>query len=438
MTVSASNETLVVANSKAWKPFSYLDSNNQPQGLLIDYWQAYGDINNINIEFKLTDWNQSLALVRNGKADVHAGLLWSNQRDQFFDYLPGLITIETQLFFANALLGTSVESFLVSGEVGVVSGGYEKEHMQQHFPNTTLIEFANNELMLSAAFAGKIAAFVADYQVANFYLYTEKQSSKFVAVKHLYSGTVRPAVKQDNHFLHHQLAQGFANITDNDRARIERKWFHIETIYPRYWLHFATLILALVIVSYTIHLRRAVAFKTQELQVKNAELTQLAWQDQLTGIANRRCFIDKLTSGEMQQAVSVGLVIFDIDDFKKINDQYGHPVGDQVIAKLANRVAAMTKAEQVFARIGGEEFALLVSNINKQNLTAFVHDVWQCVQAEKFNTDVGLLQITISIGAVWREVSADLDFNELVSLADRQMYVAKATGKNSYRIDDNL
>jgi hypothetical protein len=68
---------LVVTNSKAWKPFSYLTEDGEPAGILIDYWKAYAEKNHVRIEFLLLDWDESLRAMEEGKAHVHAGLIYS-------------------------------------------------------------------------------------------------------------------------------------------------------------------------------------------------------------------------------------------------------------------------------------------------------------------------------------------------------------------------
>lgn len=66
---AAEQEKLIIANSKAWKPYSYIDDQGKPSGILIDFWLAFGQVNNVDIEFKLMDWNDSLEAVKYGKAD---------------------------------------------------------------------------------------------------------------------------------------------------------------------------------------------------------------------------------------------------------------------------------------------------------------------------------------------------------------------------------
>lgn len=113
---------LIVTNSKAWQPFSYLNEEGEPDGLLIDLWREYGRVTGRPIQFKLVDWQASLDLVRNGQADVHGGLLWSPERNLVYDYGQALSHVDSQLFFANSLRGSDVNYYLLHESVGVVTG----------------------------------------------------------------------------------------------------------------------------------------------------------------------------------------------------------------------------------------------------------------------------------------------------------------------------
>ncbi|GAL17963.1 extracellular solute-binding protein family 3/GGDEF domain protein [Vibrio maritimus] len=191
------NKPLIIANSKAWKPYSFLDKTGQPTGILVDLWKAYGAANNLDVEFSLVDWSDSIDITRQGKADIHAGLLWSPERAEFLTYGGELFEIDTQLYFHQTLQSFNANTFLLGNhnyKVGVVRGGYEAEYMRSQFPSVDLVYFDNNELMIKAARARNILAFVADLQVANYYLHTSSYSGQFIGVKHLYSGYLHYAI----------------------------------------------------------------------------------------------------------------------------------------------------------------------------------------------------------------------------------------------------
>ncbi|MCZ4335084.1 sensor domain-containing diguanylate cyclase [Aeromonas hydrophila] len=423
---------MIVTNSKAWQPFSYINEEGQPDGLLIDLWREYGRVTGRPIQFKLVDWQTSLDLVRTGEADVHGGLLWSPERNPLYDYGQGLSRLDAQLFFANSLRGTDVNYYLQHESVGVVAGGYEEYYARKHFPTTHLQTFSDNDAMLRAAFSGELDAFIADLQVANFYIYTSADPSRFIPVRHLYNDEIRFAVAKGNQALLQELELGFSRLGVADRERIIRKWMHIETVYP---LHLWPWLLALggmVLLVYIVQLRRAVASRTAELIQANARLERLAGTDSMTGILNRRAFLlefeQRLASGQAS-----ALLLFDIDRFKGINDHFGHGVGDEVLSALVERVRLVLPDGALFARIGGEEFCISLPMVDMAALQGWASRIGREVSLRKLQTSAGELGLSISTGAVWVPDGVRADGRRVLLQADRLMYGAKSLGRNTWQ-----
>ncbi|XAG69739.1 sensor domain-containing diguanylate cyclase [bacterium 19CA06SA08-2] len=423
---------LIVANSKAWQPFSYINDKGQPDGLLIDYWREFERVTGRPVQFKLVDWQTSLELVRTGKADVHGGLLWSPERNPLYDYGRALSRLDAQLFFSNSLRGTDVNYYLLHESVGVVAGGYEEYYARKHFPTTRLQTFDDNDAMLSAALSGKLDAFIADLQMANFYIYTSKDPTRFIPVRHLYSDEVRFAVAKGNQALLQELEQGFSRMGEADRERITRKWMHIETVYPIHLWFWLSATAGAVLLVYIVQLRRAVASSTAELVRANARLESLANTDSMTGILNRRAFLpllaERLASGQAS-----ALLLFDIDRFKGINDHFGHGVGDEVIVALAERVEAILPSDALFARIGGEEFCISLPMVDMAALQGWASRIGREVSAQKLQTSAGELGLSISTGAVWVPSGVRAESTGLLQQADKLMYGSKSRGRNTWQ-----
>ncbi|VXA80633.1 Sensor domain-containing diguanylate cyclase (fragment) [Aeromonas salmonicida] len=322
--------------------------------------------------------------------------------------------------------------YLQHESVGVVAGGYEEYYARKHFPTTHLQTFSDNDAMLRAAFSGELDAFIADLQVANFYIYTSADPSRFIPVRHLYSDEIRFAVAKGNHALLQELELGFSRLGEADRERIIRKWMHIETVYP---LHLWPWLLALggmVLLVYIVQLRRAVASRTAELILANARLERLAGTDSMTGILNRRAFLpefeQRLASGQAS-----ALLLFDIDRFKGINDHFGHGVGDEVLSALVERVRLVLPVGALFARIGGEEFCISLPMADMAALQAWASRIGREVSLRKLQTSAGELGLSISTGAVWVPDGVRADGRWVLLQADRLMYGAKSLGRNTWQ-----
>ncbi|MEU8665142.1 GGDEF domain-containing protein, partial [Actinoplanes philippinensis] len=152
--------------------------------------------------------------------------------------------------------------------------------------------------------------------------------------------------------------------------------------------------------------------------------------DSLTGLRTRRFFAEAL-GGECRRAARtghpVGLLVIDVDHFKRINDGYGHPAGDQVLREVARRLTAASRAGGVVARYGGEEFVVLAPHTGTDELLTL---------AERFRTEVAglpvdiggdLLSVTVSVGAA---AAVHPDEEALLRAADEALYAAKGAGRN--------
>jgi diguanylate cyclase (GGDEF)-like protein len=122
-------------------------------------------------------------------------------------------------------------------------------------------------------------------------------------------------------------------------------------------------------------------------------------------------------------------MMVDIDHFKKINDQYGHAIGDQVLAETSGRIQEVLRAEDLWARFGGEEFVAMLPATAIEGAVAVAERVRQSISDVPFVTAVGELRITVSIGVATRQPE-DVNWETVNQLADAALYRAKSEGRN--------
>ncbi|WP_455929724.1 sensor domain-containing diguanylate cyclase [Pseudomonas fluorescens] len=177
-------------------------------------------------------------------------------------------------------------------------------------------------------------------------------------------------------------------------------------------------------------LEATVAQRTADLTQANADLLNLATHDALTGVYNRRRFDEKLAENSLlfqRTGRTFALLLIDADYFKRVNDTYGHAVGDEVLCQLAALIESNTRATDFVARYGGEEFAVLLPEVEEPDSPDVVAEkIRAAVAAAKFST-VG--HVTVSIGVSLAE-PADRDSSALLKRADMQLYQAKGAGRN--------
>ncbi|MEX0405199.1 GGDEF domain-containing protein [Aquibium sp. LZ166] len=170
---------------------------------------------------------------------------------------------------------------------------------------------------------------------------------------------------------------------------------------------------------------------TETLSARSQTLEHAALTDSLTGMQNRRYFDDALREylQEFKRINKpVGLVILDLDHFKTVNDTHGHDVGDEVLKVVANCLRDFTRHHDVAARLGGEEFAVVAPNMDKESLTKLAERIRLAIAQLSVSTGNVTLRVTTSVGlAVWdRKESAEDFFRR----ADRMLYQAKRMGRN--------
>lgn len=180
-----------------------------------------------------------------------------------------------------------------------------------------------------------------------------------------------------------------------------------------------------------------IEYKSKAEIQSEKNLLKRASLDVLTGIFNRYHFT-KLASMEMAYAirhkVPIGLIVIDIDNFKQVNDLYGHQNGDLVLAQLANSINKNKRGEDLFGRYGGDEFIILPrGETSKEGIQVHCERIRKAVENFKFCFHDTCVRITISLGfhlAKIHRSNADTMLSDLIRKADEALYLAKLRGRN--------
>ncbi|ALK96912.1 diguanylate cyclase [Massilia sp. WF1] len=155
--------------------------------------------------------------------------------------------------------------------------------------------------------------------------------------------------------------------------------------------------------------------------------------DELTGVANRRAFFEaaelELTRNRRTPRPTA-LILFDADHFKQINDRYGHPAGDCVLRQLGAALSMTFRQVDVVARVGGEEFAVLLPSSTMDGAAVVAERLRQLVAGQPAVCDGVAIAYTVSAGIAAIDEGEPLDLDTLIKRADRALYAAKANGRN--------
>ena len=182
-----------------------------------------------------------------------------------------------------------------------------------------------------------------------------------------------------------------------------------------------------------LQLEELVTAQTQDLTEANRRLGELAARDSLTGIFNRRHFIE-LAERELERAKrsagrKTSLILIDIDHFKQVNDKHGHQAGDDVLRAVALRLAACLRDADMLARLGGEELGVLAPETDAAGAFLIAERLRQSVASGPYNAGDARLVVTVSIGVATAE-NGEEALKSVMGRADKALYAAKRTGRN--------
>ena len=175
------------------------------------------------------------------------------------------------------------------------------------------------------------------------------------------------------------------------------------------------------------------ALQSRKLQYANRKLKYMAQKDFLTGINNRGYFFElvkKLFEKELKHGEQIFVSMLDLDKFKNVNDTYGHNMGDEVLKAFVKVVELNLDEDDIFGRIGGEEFALVITDNQEERVLAKLEQIRIDISNEVISSEKGNIKFSVSIGVSIRE-KEELDF--ILDKADKKLYEAKEDGRNKIK-----
>lgn len=177
----------------------------------------------------------------------------------------------------------------------------------------------------------------------------------------------------------------------------------------------------------------------RELEASHEALQQQATTDPLTKLENRRAFFDQaeeLHALHNRYGSTYSVLMLDIDYFKKINDNHGHDGGDKVLIAIAAVLKDLTRGVDTVARIGGEEFAILLPDTNRLGTAVMAERVRSAIEMHTLDIDGTSLTITVSIGIASQDAEHTDSVRDLMLIADKRLYLAKEMGRNRIAVND--
>ena len=177
---------------------------------------------------------------------------------------------------------------------------------------------------------------------------------------------------------------------------------------------------------------------TRKLRDAQNALERYAATDPLTGLHNRRHILvrarQELARLQRERAhkahAGLSVTMLDLDHFKKINDSYGHLVGDEVLKETAQRIRATTRAYDLVGRLGGEEFVVVHPDADYTQARTIAGRIWEAIRAQPYVIDGNKIKVAASLGVATLDLTAETDLTPALQRADRALYNAKKAGRD--------
>ncbi len=442
-TLSGVSAELVVAIPAKYPPYYMLDQNKQPGGFAIDVFEAVAARAGIQFRYEVKkSWADICQALKNGSVDIVPFLGRADEREEYALYTSAVETFPVSIFVRSSNINITKIEDLDNRKVAVVLDecGFK---LLAHREKILLTTFTDFEVAFQSLISGQMDAMIYPQTVMRSIMNDYDLSDKVLAISPPLMEVKRGmAVRKSLPQLRDQLEVALqAFLTSEQYKDIYRKWFVVEkpfwNVEKVFWSMAVMMVLVIVIfivfrqrelVALNASLQHQIDEATLQLSQSNEYLRDLTVTDTLTGISNRRAFensLQELMSRANRYHNQFSMLIFDIDDFKRLNDQYGHDMGDRVLMELVDRITEIVRDVDVLSRWGGEEFTILMLQTDKEGALRMAERCRKIVADTLFD-EVG--PVTISLGVTCYQ--EDDNERKFFKRADDALYQAKAEGKN--------
>jgi len=409
-----------------WEPYSHLSFNHY-EGIIPDYLKLIQDRTGLNFTTVTTPvWNQTLAAMKAAECDLVAGAMQTPNRSLYLDFtrpylsMPAVVAVSSN--YSDDL---SIETILQK-PVALIENSAFEEIITNRYPNTSLMKVASVEQGLKKIQQGQVFAMLDTADTISSAIDRFDLSGLKIINPGYDNWDISVAVSKqwsDTPFLN-ILNKAVASISQQDKEQIHDRWIRVQ-----YEKNIDTSLLWQIFVVLAV-ISLFFAYRYNMMQRHNKALLKLARHDQLTSLYNRRMLNESLTDSTAiadRYNRPLSLIFFDIDDFKLVNDQYGHKAGDEVLIQVAKLLHENCRLSDSFGRWGGEEFLIILPESPLSNAEQSAEKLRISIARHHFKTGVDI-QLTCSFGIAEHQTGESLD--SFVNRADQALYRAKSAGKN--------
>jgi|LGOV01.1.fsa_nt_gb diguanylate cyclase (GGDEF)-like protein len=419
----AQKGTIKLCVDPDWMPFEGV-KDGKYVGMIADYFDLVRQKTDIKIEvYHTKSWDESLRAIKNRKCDIIGSASPTPTRLNYMNFT-------TAYMKSPMVLVTDMDKSFISDiddildkKLGITKGYAIAEILKIKYPKINIIYVDNIQAGFKKVESGEL------------YGYIDNLSVTVANIRQAFHGTLKVSARLDES---DDLTIGSRNDEPVLNAIFQKVVDNIDKVKVRHILNEWVLVKESISVDYTflwniaaviIIIFLIIVFYTNRLRKSNIKLALISREDALTKVGNRlklNEFLEEEYRYTCRYRVTCGVILLDIDDFKKVNDTHGHLVGDEVLKKFASILTANLRDTDKVGRWGGEEFLLVCPNTDLKNLIKIAEGLRKNIENYDFGENIDT--ITTSLGVSIFDGSKTIE--EVLDEADRGLYSAKNSGKN--------
>jgi len=412
-----------------WSPFN-MQNKGTLEGIAIDYYNLIKKSLNLQSECEIVNtWQEALQAVKEKKADMILATDITPSKEKYaiftkpYETYPIVIATKNTVGFINRLSLIKNKTIVVGKDYSVA------ELLKKHYPYLKLKEVKDIKTALKMVSEKKAFAAIDTLPVISYNINKYQFSDLKISGKLPFDFQIRFMLRDDYKLLQNILNKAINNITQEQKDEIFNKWIYLK---KSTFLEFKKILTLLLIFSGLVLILISVIiyqyFEIKKRKQFELKLIKTATIDSLTGLFNRK-HIDYMLQKEVEEAkryaTPLSIIFCDIDHFKRINDKYGHQVGDDVLKELSAVMRRELRKSDIIGRWGGEEFLIILPNTHLKEALNVAKKLQNAIREHTFAT-IG--HLTCSFGVT--EFKKEDSIYKLMIRVDQALYEAKNTGRD--------
>jgi len=413
-----SNKTIKLGTNKEWNPIEFFDNNGTYSGIAAGYLELIEKRLEIKLQIKNNGyWHEMIEHIKNKEIDMFLAIINTPKRNEYMNFTKSYLQFPTVIVTKDDEGYIKNLNQLSNKSVAVEKKFYTEELLQKYNKKIDLIPVNTTKDALEKVYKGTAYAYIGALPNTGYFVKKLKYTNLKINGEAPFKTKLSFSTRKDLTILNSILQKTLNSITEEEHDEIYNKWINIKYEHNTDYKLLSVILIILLLILITFYYR-------------NKSLKIISETDTLTKIANRRkldSFLEIEMDRSLRNDLSLSVVMIDIDFFKKINDTYGHNIGDKVLQLLSKILSKQIRKYDLAGRWGGEEFLIICPNSSLSQTISLCQNLQKLISEIKIKK-IKNLNLTVSFGIA--QYKKDESIDDLIYRADRELYKAKNNGRN--------